>query len=354
MATVLGSSSVNKVSVSSSMANYYTNLALKYKEEAEEFANLSKSYAEMAQAYTSGIDEKITEAESNLSNYISTAFENLQTNIESISESLDTVIANEENINIVATDISCINTTADNIDSVNIVKENISTINTTAENISDIITCSENITDIQNASTNAEIAMQKSSEAEISADNAKIWSEGTDIQVAALGGEHSSKVWASISADGQLQADWEQTDTSALDYIKNKPDISSLSGDFVDINLSNLSNDGKISMSSISMPSDTYTELTASNGSSYTAPANGWFVLSGMSGSSSSSSSYVQLCSKSNCFDSRVASYGQSLLDIAVFLPVLKGDSCRAKYSGLYSINWFRFYYAIGSESEAV
>lgn len=56
-----------------------------------------------------------------------------------------------------------------------------------------------------------------------SEDNAEIWAEGTDEQVQALGGVHSSKGWADQSSQGQVQTDWNQSDSSKKDFIKNKP-----------------------------------------------------------------------------------------------------------------------------------
>ena len=79
------------------------------------------------------------------------------------------------------------------------------------------------------ASANA--AAQSETNAKQSEDNAEIWAEGTDEQVQALGGVHSSKGWANEAARGQIQADWNQTDDTQKDYIKNKPDVVHKTGD---------------------------------------------------------------------------------------------------------------------------
>lgn len=64
-----------------------------------------------------------------------------------------------------------------------------------------------------------------------SEDNAEIWAEGTDEQVRALGGVHSAKGWTDEATRGQIQADWNQTDDTQKDYIKNKPDVVHKTGD---------------------------------------------------------------------------------------------------------------------------
>ncbi len=125
--------------------------------------------------------------------------------IESVnnnSTNINAVVANEENINLVCANEGNINIVANDIKNIVIAAENITDINTISENITDINTCAENIEDIQNAYSNAQTAIDKAEEASNYADNAKIWAEGTDVEVAALGGEHSAKIWAEQATDG--------------------------------------------------------------------------------------------------------------------------------------------------------
>lgn len=76
-----------------------------------------------------------------------------------------------------------------------------------------------------NASNSAVQAQGYANTAHEYEDNAQIWAEGTDAEVQALGGIHSSKVWAAQSAQGQVQADWNETDSTAKAYILNKPTV---------------------------------------------------------------------------------------------------------------------------------
>lgn len=70
------------------------------------------------------------------------------------------------------------------------VKENLSNINEVAAISEAITTCSNNITAILAAP--------------IYADHAETWAEGTDEEVAVLGGTHSAKVWAQLVAQGYV------------------------------------------------------------------------------------------------------------------------------------------------------
>lgn len=57
-----------------------------------------------------------------------------------------------------------------------------------------------------------------------SVQKAKDWAEKTDGEVEV--GAYSAKYWAQQASIGQLQSDWDQTDDTAKDFIKNKPDLS--------------------------------------------------------------------------------------------------------------------------------
>lgn len=55
-------------------------------------------------------------------------------------------------------------------------------------------------------------------------EKAQAWAEKTDGPVE--GGSYSAKYWANQAVSGQLNADWNETDSSNKGYIKNKPDLS--------------------------------------------------------------------------------------------------------------------------------
>lgn len=69
------------------------------------------------------------------------------------------------------------------------------------------------------ATTAATAASGSATAAETSADLAESWAIGSSEERP----EGSAKYWAEQAAGGQIQADWNQTDTTAKDFIKNKP-----------------------------------------------------------------------------------------------------------------------------------
>lgn len=102
-------------------------------------------------------------------------------------------------------------------------------------------------------------------------------------------------------------------------------------------------------LAEMSMPSDKYIDLTpGASGSTYTAPANGWF--SAMNGNGKNGFCSLQNQAK------KIGSSGpaaQSITDGMTFVPVSTGDTVILRYSDTFnSLNngWFRFIYAKGEQ----
>lgn len=124
----------------------------------------------------------------------------------------------------------------------------------------------------------------------------------------------------------------------------------------VDLNASNLNAQGQSLISGLPMPSDTYEAMTVgASGSTYTAPANGWFVAHGVGYANAHSYMYL--------FTDTSARYNSNYVydeaQYAIWLPVLKGDVATLQYYNTSfptvtpdSYGLF-FVYAQGSESEA-
>ena len=125
--------------------------------------------------------------------------------VADISTDVETVADNDTNISTVAgisTDITTVSGIATDVPT---VADNDTNISTVATNITDVNTCATNIADIQSASTNAATAKQ--------------YAIGVPTEPA----EGSAKYWAEQAAQGQIQADWTQSDSTQKDFIKNKP-----------------------------------------------------------------------------------------------------------------------------------
>lgn len=113
-----------------------------------------------------------------------------------------------------------------------------------------------------------------------------------------------------------------------------------------DVDLTNVNDAGTSLAAGWSMPSSTYDDLTlGSSGSSYTAPANGWFILRG---NSTTTNGWISILNRMLC-NNPLSFQGGGL---NAFVPASKGDSVNVSYSG-FTKTYFRFYYAKGSESEA-
>lgn len=115
-----------------------------------------------------------------------------------------------------------------------------------------------------------------------------------------------------------------------------------------DTDLSNITDSSYIKMSGAGMAGDRYIDLTLNvSGSSYTAPANGWFVCGK---TTNGANQYIAI---TNSRLSATASNASSGGNLRIYIPVTKGDNITVNYSAGGALLVFRFYYAQGSESEA-
>lgn len=98
--------------------------------------------------------------------------------------------------------------------------------------------------------------------------------------------------------------------------------------------------------SSAGMPSNKYINLTlGANGSTYTAPANGWFVVFKRS---TKENEILELSLTATGFGFKYASTGAQ--GCFVSCPVKKGDIIKCGYTTTGATNFFRFIYAEGSK----
>ncbi len=153
-----------------------------------------------AEAYEQGLD-KITMA--------------LQQISEKVNRSVSVDILSSDSPDML---INKVETLYDDIANINTVSSNLAAINTNADNITAIQTAATNA---QTAQTAATTATTKAGEASASATNA-------------AASEALAEEYAAIA---KPQSDWEQTDTTANDYIKNKPALSTVatSGSYSDL-----------------------------------------------------------------------------------------------------------------------
>ena len=127
--------------------------------------------------------------------------------------------------------------------------------------------------------------------------------------------------------------------------------ISSTGGsnDGANKNLSNLTDAGKIVAGNMSMPSATYDDLTpGTSGDEYTAPADGYFVVGARY--DTSHSGFIRLV-KENLYSVTGFIYNDGAL-ASIMMPVHKGEKVKYNYAHVDTQEYFKFFYAVGSESE--
>ncbi|MCD7879659.1 MAG: hypothetical protein LUG16_06995 [Candidatus Gastranaerophilales bacterium] len=132
-------------------------------------------------------------------------------------------------------------------------------------------------------------------------------------------------------------------------YNKNIILTNALTGK-ADVDLSNLTDTGTSTAAGYAMPSSTYTDLTlGSSGSTYTAPADGYFCVVKYNGSSTNAN-YISLTNNTaGSLQIECRSTAVSSASGRVFVPAHKGDTVTCGYNMVGSTVSFRFIYAVGS-----
>lgn len=142
----------------------------------------------------------------------------------------------------------------------------------------------------------------------------------------------------------------EQTAGLNAELFNGKADIdgSNITQQFSTSLIQNMSDVANVYIAHNAMPSNTYTDLTlGASGSTYTAPADGYFFLNKVAGGDWY---YIDIA-KTGSHDIFDSDYRTSPLTI--LFPVKKNDIVTITYNATGTTNAFRFIYAVGSESEA-
>lgn len=117
-----------------------------------------------------------------------------------------------------------------------------------------------------------------------------------------------------------------------------------------DVDLTNTNNQAKILMSGMSMPSNTYVDLTlGASESTYTAPANGYVYLAK---ASTAANQWFNIYDNQNEISVAYNAHASGQV-MKGYLPILKNHSFTVAYNLAGATENFRFIYAKGSESEA-
>ncbi len=120
-----------------------------------------------------------------------------------------------------------------------------------------------------------------------------------------------------------------------------------------DVDLTNCTDVADIKMAHNAMPSDRYIDLTlGASGTTYTAPADGYIYFS--KDQSGSTQQYAVITGASDGIAGQLGD-GASMNGYGVHIlrPVKKGTTFKVNYTLTGTTHYFRFIYAVGSESEA-
>lgn len=120
-----------------------------------------------------------------------------------------------------------------------------------------------------------------------------------------------------------------------------------------DIDASNFNADGKSLLSGLGMPSGRYIDLTlGASGSTYTAPANGYFTILGAYDTTPSQTNGVFI--SMSCGGMTTRNSGTTSMSYGVYISAKKGQSMFLEYKNFkmtgYNYAYFRFVYAEGEE----
>lgn len=117
----------------------------------------------------------------------------------------------------------------------------------------------------------------------------------------------------------------------------------------LDLNASNLSTQGMSYIAGMGMPSNKYINLTlGASGSTYTAPANGYYNIARVV---TAQGQYVDLVNNTTGYFVSLQKDTSGMIRLGI--PVRKGDVLQINYTAAGgSYDFFRFFYAQGSESE--
>jgi hypothetical protein len=287
----------NTIGITGDNSQYFSEEAKKSAVQAKQSATEAKGYAEQA---------KTTKNEL-LTNSDFVAVRNSLDEITILSENLDTIETSGNNIEAIKTvskNISNVNTTANNLSTIQTTVSNLTTMNTVVSNLTPIKNTANNITAIKNVNTNIEA----------------VKSNYTNI--------------SDIKTNATNMADIKNT-AKLVTTLDEKVDID----DMVQVDFA----DAGSYISGCAMPSSKYDDLAlGASGTTYTAPANGWFYCHGVATSPYSSYGTLDTALMSQGVD-----IARSTGSFKLSMPVRKGDVVTLRY-GECTLDLVRFIYAEG------
>lgn len=314
-----------------------------------------------------GITEQTKNVSENMAHVV--AVDNNKANI-------DKAVANATNITTVATSINNVNAVAGNKANIDNVAANKTNINNVSANITAVNNVSENMADVKNAVQSAADAQKWAIGTidERPEGSSKYWAEQAKSVAQISDASESVKGIVRLATSDEVTAG--TNDSAAITPLKLKQkiaqDLTNPSADTVpstkavkdessrlesswatslngkmNKDASNITSSAKSTISGWGMPSGRFIDLTlGASGTTYTAPANGWFIISGKS---TANGGYCIL--DTNNYEPTYMTTNMSGYYDRGFMPVRKGQVMTLRY-GNYEIeaDRFKFIYAQGEQ----
>jgi hypothetical protein len=289
----------NTIGVSGDNSQHFSNEARKSAEKSAQSAEEAKKYAEQTLSTKNDL----------LQNSDFIAVRNTLDEIVTVTDNLSIIETNAENIDAIKTtsnNINNINTTVTNIAKIDTVASNVNTMNTVVTNITPIKNTANNITAINNVNTNIEAVKTNASNISDIKTNA---TNITDIK-------NTAKLVTTL--DEKV----DKSDMVPFEMVEAGPYIASCA-----------------------MPSDKYIDLVfGGNGTTYTAPANGWVALYC---SCNGGGAEIGLRNVTKSYGTNHYTFKENYHEFEI-LPVARGDVFSVNYGGVLTIHYFKFIYAQG------
>lgn len=226
-----------------------------------------------------------------------------------------------------------------------------------ADDIQSVISASERINELENAVDTASQAAS-SAESAINSINSNI----TDINNHMSDNSNPHNVTkaqiglSNVDNTSDLNKPVSNACQSALDLKADKSDVEALNSavaqnssdisNCADIDLFNVTNYAERKMAEMTMPSDRYVDLTiGASGSSYTAIANGYYVLVGRT-EDNGNQHIIHFTKNGIMWTEVTTNFGNN--EVCCYCPVRKNEVVKINYGRISSFNYFRFYYAQG------
>ena len=267
---------------------------------------------------------------------------------------IDTVSANIASVNTVGNSIANVNKVAAVDGSVEVVATNISSVNTVSTNIDNVNRVAPHADKLSQLDDDVEQLLKQINgegglDSMVSGDNV------TQATMSARGTARfatDSEAQAGTSTDvmitpKQLKQYGGSSGSSVDTYTKTEIDgmFNNVGNSKINVDADNFTAIGKSALSSFAMPSSRFIDLTlGASGSTYTAPANGYYAIDKTAGAQYQ---YVTFNTTAGMAIIQHAGNNNNY-HCAGFIPVRKGDILVVDYGATGATNYFRFIYAEG------